>query len=180
MCQFIGDIFQSRIHKKDMRYMWRCRGDCRNEAPYFGFMWLADANREPCRTSDIIDSMWMEGCEHQFERYNDSEHHDRNQPLSVRDCVTIFNEFVMENKIRIRTNAHFVNYDDETGAFISMEEFFPNFYADMDAANHIVCIICFEVVAEENVIEHLCKCTGLTFSWYQSLPILMINKSNQN
>lgn len=160
--------------------MWRCRGNCRNQVPYFGFMWLTAANREPNRESDAKHFTWMEeGCDHQFERYSDAEHPDPNQWLSVRDCVNIFNEFVRAKKIQIRTNAHFTNYDDDTGTFISVEEFFPELYSSLGELNRIVCIICFRTVAEENVIQHLFDCSGLTYSVYRPLPLLMINKSDQ-
>lgn len=171
--------------------------------PYFGFIWVKEEDREP----NAADLMWIGGCEHEFERYGDE---DAKQWLTEWECVAIFNKFVTENQIQIKSNrvqigdvngnsnghrnqsfvigaeqieeisnSQYVNYDDETGMFISLHEFFPNLYADLQGPNCIVCTICFKAVAEGNVIQHLNSCTGLTFSMDQSdLPILMICKSN--
>lgn len=176
--RYFFSIFQLAVDDIDKRYMWRCRGICRNREPYFGFIWVKE-NRAPNCVSNNNQSMWTDGCEHEFERSVDCEH--PNQWLTERKCVTIFNKFVTANRIQIRTNAHYVNYDDETGTFINVKELFPNLYSDVNEANCTVCTICFHAVAKEIVIEHLYSCSGLTFSLYEpTLPILMINESNQN
>lgn len=153
--------------------------------------------------------MWTKGCEHQFERYGDE---NPKQWLTEWECVTIFNKFVAENKIQIKSNrieikdvngnvgsnrgdesfavdteqnieeisnSQYVNYDDESGMFISLNDFFPNLYAEMLEPNRTVCIICLKAVTKGNVLRHLNACTGLTFSMDQpDLPILMIEKTN--
>lgn len=200
--QFVQNILQ--ISDKDKCYLWRCRGDCQYQVPYFGFVWVKEEDREP----NAADLMWIDECEHQFERYGDE---NAKQWLTEWDCVAIFNKFVADNKIQIKSNRvqiggvngnlnghrdgesfaigaeqikeisnnQYVNYDDETGMFISMHDFFPDLYADLQEPNCIVCTICFKAVAEGNVIRHLNSCTGLTFSMDQpDLPILMIKKSN--
>lgn len=184
--------------------MWRCRGTCQKQVPYFGFIWVKE-DREPNAT----DLMWIDGCEHEFERYGDAD--DPKLWLTEWECVTIFNKYVTANKIRIKSNRidpiefneHFNgnrddnsfgidfneqteeisnnqynNYDNETGTFINMEEFFPNLYADLDDSNCTVCTMCFNALAKGKFIQHLNNCSGLTFSMEQtSLPILMINKN---
>lgn len=195
--------FQKTIDGIDKCYLWYCRGDCRKQVPYFGFIWVKE-DREP----NPDDSMWTDGCEHAFERYGDPK-----LWLTEWECVTIFNRFITANKIKIKSrkmhaadfnghlndnrdedsfaicfgeeskisNDRYVNYDDETGTFISLEEFYPNLYADLHEPNCTICTICFHVVAECNVIEHLKDCSGLTFSINDSnLPFIMINNLNQN
>lgn len=174
--------------------MWCCSGSCREREPYFGFIWVK-TDREP----NSSDSMWCDGCEHEFERYGDPK-----LWLTEWECVTIFNQFVITNEIRIKSNQiramdfndidtfavdldtqpleicneQYINYDAEIGSFINLKEFYPNLYADLQQENRTVCIICFRSVAKENVIEHLNSCSGLTFSINQSdLPILMINEN---
>lgn len=202
--RIFGKTFQ--ISDKDKCYLWRCRGDCQNQVPFFGFIWIKE-DREP----NSVDLMWIDGCDHEFERHGDE---NPKQWLTEWECVTIFNKFVAANKIPIKSkrihaidfNKHFngnrddasftidfdeqteeisnnqyINYDVETGTFINLEDFFPNLYTDLLEPNCTVCIMCFNAVAEKNVIRHLNDCSGLTFSMDQSsLPILMINKSNQN
>lgn len=174
--------------------MWRCHGRCRNQVPYFGFIWLKE-DREP----NSEDLMWCADCEHDFERFS-------NDPLSEWECVTIFNRFIIENKFQIKSHQicpndyndadsftivpmkeaindeQYVNYDEATGTFISIQDFYPHLYANLNEESNTVCMICFGSVAKENVIEHLNNCSGLTsFSYSQpELPILMINKLNQN
>lgn len=191
-----GNLFYSdfvsifQLEKNDRRFLWCCRGSCHYKMPYFGFIWLK-AKREP---SDS-DLMWCNDCSHNFELYAK----DR---MTEWDCLTIFNNFVIANKIQIKSNQicandfndagsfvilpsneinddQYVNFDVATNSFISLEEFFPHLYADSEE-NCTVCTICFHSVAKENVIEHLNSCTGLTFSITQpDLPILMINKPNE-
>lgn len=153
-----------------------------------------NTNHEP-NTGDL---MWCDGCDHEFERYGDAP----KRWLTEWECITIFNNFVSANKIRIRSHQicgndfndsfviertadildeQYVNYDVETDSFISLEEFYPDLYADLDERSSTVCTICLQTVAEENVIEHLNNCSGLTFSINQSdLLILKVMKSNQN
>lgn len=87
---------------------WRCTEDCRNMAPYFGFIWVReDQNSEP--TQD--DMMWIDKdkCDHKFEKYGDVD--DPKKQLDHWDCIKIFNNFVLENKIRIKTKKHPRTYD---------------------------------------------------------------------
>lgn len=191
------------ISDKDKCYLWRCRSDCRKQVPYFGFNWVKE-NREP----NAADLMWIDGCEHEFERYGDDD--DPKQWRTEWECVIIFNKFVAANKIRIKSNridriafnehanrdddssfaidfdeqkeeisnSQYINYDDETSTFVKMEDFFPNLYTDLHETNCTVCIICFSILAEGNVIRHLNNCSGLTFSMDQSnLPILKIGEN---
>lgn len=193
------------ISDYDKCYLWHCRGNCQKQVPYFGFIWVKE-DREP----NAADLMWIDGCEHEFERYGDPK-----LWLTEWECVTIFNKFITANKIRIKSNRidatdfneHFngyhdggsfafdiideqteeisnkqyINYDQETGTFINMKDFLPKLYTDMIEPNCTVCIICFNALAKGNVIRHLNNCSGLTFSMDQSnLPILMIDKLNQN
>lgn len=206
----ISYFFVPQFNGKDKCYLSRCRRNCQNQVPYFGFIWVKGKNREP----NAANSMWIDGCEHEFEQYGDE---NPKQWLTEWECVTIFNKFITENKIQIKSNriqavdvnqnlndnhgndsfafdAHdfneqteeisnnqYINYDDESGMFISLQDFFPNLYDDSSEPNRIVCTICFNDVPKGNVIGHLNNCTGLTFSIDQSdLPILMINKSNEN
>lgn len=167
---------------------------------------MKEEDREP----NAADLMWIDGCEHEFERYGDE---NPKHWLTEWECVTIFNKFVTENKIQIKSNRiqtgdvngnfddsrgdesfaidteqieeisnnQYVNYDDESGMFISLHDFFPNLYADSIEPNCTVCIICFKAVAKGNVIGHLNSCTGLTFSMDQpDLPVLMIDKASQD
>lgn len=192
----VGDI--------DKRYLWRCRGNCQKQPPYFGFIWVKE-NREP---NPMDDSMWVnlnDGCDHEFERYGD----DPKQWRTEWECIMIFNEFITTNQIRIRSkqinaieftersngnrnedffvidivdeteeisNNQYVNYDVKSGTFINLAKLYSNLYADLDEPNCTVCIVCFHAVNRKSVIEHLRTCTGLTFTMNESnLPVIMIN-----
>lgn len=189
------------MSENDKRYMWRCRGHCRNQPPYFGFIWVKE-DRQPHPT----DLMWIHGeCDtHEFERFGEFEH--PKQWLTDWECITMFNKFVTMKRIRIKsaqihvTNFNsevgtfviesngeevipdelYVNYDEETRSFISIEQFLPDLYETRNE-NCTVCMICYRGVAKGNVIEHLDACSGLEFSLgsKETLPILNVSKSSE-
>lgn len=195
--------------------MWRCRNDCRDIPPYFGYIWIKAANREPQST----DSMWMDGaqCEHQFERIGENP----KEWLTQWECITKFNKEIedkqkdgliriktkkaveltdvnnndksvreiissdddtslatVEDEAAIITNKHYVNFDRQTKEFMNVDV-----YLKVDKRNslHIdsrtVCMICLCKIADESVIAHLKKCTGVEFSLDsdESLPIFKID-----
>lgn len=175
--------------------------------PYFGFIWIKEENREP----NASDLMWIDGCAHDFERSGDEDPKQwltEWQCVTIFNKFITANKIqIKSNRLRpddINNNFHgnrdvdsftinldeptegisdsqYVNYDDESGLFINLQEFFPNLYnADFLEPNCTVCTICFSAVSKGDVIRHANHCTGLTFSMDQSsLPILMIEKPNQ-
>lgn len=70
-------------------------------APYFGFVWVREdkENKEPSPD----DMMWIntDKCHHQFEMLGTDG--DPKALLHNWDCISIFNKFVSENNIRIKT-----------------------------------------------------------------------------
>lgn len=184
--------------------MWRCTGSCKNQPPYFGYIWINDDVREPQGS----DTMWIRNCEHTFERFNDSD--DPKQWLTDWECITIFNKHVANKKVRIKCNQFngiindfnlnfvsdddsfeiefigeenmpdelYVNYDIDTKTFINIQDFLPELY-ETHEESHTVCMICFGKIDEErvqNVVGHLKNCTGIQFSARanETLPILKI------
>lgn len=69
--------------------------------PYFGFIWVRGdrRNKEP----SPADMMWInpDKCYHQFEMLGTDG--DPKAMLHYWDCISIFNKFVSENNIRIKT-----------------------------------------------------------------------------
>lgn len=195
----------NKITNKDKRYMWRCRGNCRKMGPFFGFIWV---DQPPPYEPQPTDLMWISSdkCgEHMFERYSDSD--NPKQWFTEWECITIFNKFISNNKIRIKckdlyptdfnNNSNdlvdsfvidfstddiadhlYVNFDEKTKLFVSIKQYFPELY-DTEEEERIICMICFDAIAEENVIQHLNTCSGLEFSLRSkdTLPLLKILKS---
>ncbi|XP_055296873.1 DNA-dependent metalloprotease SPRTN-like [Sitodiplosis mosellana] len=190
----------------DKYYKWRCLGNCRNMAPYFGFIWVKGKTREPSQR----DLMWInrEQCDHQFERYGDNP----KEYLTHWDCIIIFNKFVSENKIRIKTkkvrlednndnvymddtfvmdintagedpiaNKYYVNFDRETKQFINVDNYLK---VDTDNSLHddsrTVCMICLCKIADEAVIQHLEQCTAFNVQLASELTIAQIQTFHLN
>lgn len=209
--QIYNDFLEDGEEKHYKWYCWRCIGECRYKAPYFGFIWINEP-REPSST----DLMWTdsEKCAHQFEKYGDNP----KEWITLWECIIMFNEFVAQNNIHIKTkkfqsldansnritandsfvleistdgmnpttdsssariaNELYVNYDRELKKFINVDN-----YLKVDIANCViedsqtVCMICLGKIDDDNVIEHLNKCTGVEFSLNSgdSLPIFKID-----
>lgn len=163
--------------------MWRCRGNCCSQPPYFGFIWIDDEEREPQRS----DTMWIDSessdCEHIFERYKGTD--NSNNWFSIWECVDVFNVHLAKENIGVKfvgfenvSDQLYVNYDTESNSFISIEDFLPELYETEDG-NGTVCMICFHKMPNSrlhDVIEHLNVCSGLQFEAQISdtLPILKI------
>lgn len=168
---------------RDKRYMWRCRGNCCSQPPYFGYIWIDDEKREP----QIRDNMWIDSelsnCEHIFERYKGT--YNSKHWLSVWECVDVFHEHIAKEKIHIKfegdiSDAHYINYDYESNSFTSVDEFLPELYGK-ERANGTVCMICLDKITKcrlHDVIEHLNACSGLQFGIRidKTLPILKIQQ----
>lgn len=197
----------NQITEKDKRYMWRCRGNCRKMAPFFGFIWL---DRPPPQEPQPSELMWVNSdkCgQHIFERYSDSDSPKR--WFTEWACITIFNKFISKNKIRIKckeiypkyfkNNSNdmddsfvmdvstdgngvadylYVNFDAKTTHFVCVDQYFPELY-DTQEKERIVCMICLDTIAEKNAIQHLNGCAGLKFSLdsEETLPLLKIIKN---
>lgn len=93
--------------------MWRCQGECRNASPYFGFMWIEE-DREPCPAH----LMWIDTdeCEHIFEKFGN---HDNPKGWLIEwECIVIFNQFILDNKIQIKSKI-LQTIDGDAGAAAS-------------------------------------------------------------
>lgn len=163
--------------------------------PYFGFIWIKEEDREPC----VADTMWIatDECAHNFEKFGDD---DPKEWLTEWECIIKFNEFVSENNIQIKcneicarndgafaidivetdiANKLYINFHRDSKQFMNMVEFLAiNLIGDVDSLQQTrtACMICWSLVKDEDIIEHLKQCSGVEFSLdsEEALPIVKI------
>lgn len=181
--------------------VWRCQNECRDVAPYFGFIWQKD---KPTKDDLVVPHS---ECQHQF--IKDISLCNRKKPnksLTNKECIDAFNKFIREKNYQIKAtrprsiqqfgycitvsdlnrnliekttsiiaNEFYANFERETKQFTKFDDVLILKRAHLTVYS-TACMVCLDTIADAIVLEHLEQCTGVIFSFdsTESLPIFKI------
>lgn len=124
--------FQSNhdyCEKNDMYVMWRCRGRCRQDSPYFGFVWSSD-NSEP-KAGDPMLAITIK-CKHVFEKMSSPD--DPKMEMTEWDCIR---KFVNDTKHFIHVKTKLIDLDNTDQNYNFEDIIFDRTIRNESMYNHI-------------------------------------------